>query len=219
VVFAADGTHAALSSGSSIDLFDLESAGSVTRTTLTGTRSDPRFSPRGEFLYYADGNDTGSLRSTQDPSGTGFVIDEFADECPLVWTGRDRFVYQQCRASGRGVAEGIIADGALSTTVHNDSLRDNLVIGAAQRCFVNRGARELDVGRTELPLSTEFTRSAQVEISLASLSPRDNAVVWVEDATDVYWLPLNSDCTVSTLPTLVHSNGAIDSVAFVAEWP
>jgi hypothetical protein len=108
----------------------------------------------------------------------------------------------------------------LTTNVLNDSLLEHLSFGPSRRCFVNWESMQLDVGSTQLPLQTEFTRVAAGEVSFATLSPNDSAVAWVEGGDEVYWLPLNADCTVSNLPILVAASGtAVTELDFIAEWP
>jgi hypothetical protein len=179
-----------------------------------------RFSDTGSYLYYPDSNSSGLLRPySSDALLSGYALEEFSAECPLTFTSDSRFFYQQCASRGRGFAEGVIEDTGLTTTVHNDTLRDSLALGPAGRCFANWGDGELDIGPTSLPLQVEFTRTAGTDISFAALSPRDDAVVWVEGGDEVYWLPLNADCTVSTIPKVVTSGSAVQTLHFVGEFP
>jgi hypothetical protein len=219
VVFSPNGALAALWQANSIELFDLSAGTPPASTTLSGARSAARFSPDGTFLYYAENANRGVLQPSDAAGSAPLSIDGFAYDCPLVWTAPDRFVYQQCATRARALVEGVIGADAITTTQYNDQLLDNLAIGPEQRCFANWGGQQLDIGTTALPLVTEFTRSPQVDVTLATLSPHDFAVAWVEDNRDVYWLPLNDDCTVSSLPALVHSGGTVQTLTFVAEWP
>lgn len=218
VVFSPSGAHAAVWRGQSVALWTLVPGNAPTLTDLDGASSSPRFSTDGAFLYHATRNGAGALLALDDPD-TVHGLDGFDVDCPLVWTAEGRFLYQRCAEAGQGLAEGVVEGDTLRLVTYDEPLREHLNVGAEQRCFVNWDDRELDVGTTSLPFDAEFTRSAPAEITHAALSPRDSAVVWVENGTEVYWLPLNGDCTVSTLPRLVHDSGAVQSVAFVGEWP
>jgi WD40 repeat protein len=205
--------------GSELDLIQLTGPGQVSLTTIT-SGSPAHFSDDGAYVYYVDAGGTGILRGWDGSALTSIhEVDGFSHVCPLTWTGPSRFVYQRCATEERGLAEGVIDGGELTTVTHAGSLLANLVIGPAQRCFVNWESDRLDVGTTQLPLVTEFTRVAPGAITHAALASRDNAVVWVEEGTDVYWLPLSSSCTVSTLPELVASGATVQSLRFVSEWP
>lgn len=184
--------------------------------------SPAAFSPDGSFLYYPEGPRSGVLRSLSLGSvNEAYDLPDFAEQCPLTFTSPSAFVYQQCAAGSpaRGLVAGVVQNGMLSTTTQNETLLENFAVGPAGRCFVNFGGSQLEVGVFDPPLVTEFTRSAALPITHAALAPRDNAVVWVEGGDELYWLPLNADCTVGTLPVLVSERADMQSLAFVAEWP
>lgn len=219
VVFAPDSSAAALFDGDAIQYFTLVPGEvPVATTTLPDAESAPFFSADGTYLYYGSGDETASFRRTDDLGSVAFTLDDFAPECPLQWIGTNRFAYVACGQDY--LAEGVIVDDSLITSsVQGGEPIDHVVVGEAQRCFAIWGGEELDVGATPFQLTTEFTRSPQIEITLAALSSSDSAVAWVEGGTDVYWLPLNDDCTVSSLPALVHSGGEVRHLEFISEWP
>jgi hypothetical protein len=219
VVFAPDSSAAALFDGDAIQYFPLVPGEvPVATTTLPDAESAPFYSSDGTYMYYASGDATASFRATNDLDRALFTLDDFAPECPLEWVGTNRFAYV---AYGQGyLVEGVIVeDSPITSSVQGGEPIDHVVVGEAQRCFATWGGEELDVGATLFQLTTEFTRSPQVEITLAALSPSDSAVAWVEGGTDVYWLPLNDDCTVSSLPALVHSGSEVRHLEFISEWP
>jgi hypothetical protein len=213
---------ALIADGSDLDFVGLLGPGEITHTPITDAMrgTEARYSSDGAFISYAESPNSGVLRSVATGSLTPeFLIEQFSEECPLFWLESARFVYQQCQSQDRGIVEGIVGADALSLFVHNETFRENMFVGPKLRCFVSFEADELDVGAASLPLVAEFTRTARANITFAALAPDDDAVAWMEGDDELFWLPLNDDCTVSTLPIAVTSDVVVRNVAFVAEFP